>query len=120
MSASDSESTSIQLAQSPQGAIYYCFCCQRLRLDYKNISLTYSWERLRSFAQILEEKYLESALNTDRRAPIIYLQLTSIALRFSFSEIEELLELITKAQIEMQRIQLEKIFHQDSSSLFAP
>lgn len=112
MGVSDSGADSVRLAHSPQGAVYYCCCCQRLRLDYKNISIPDSWENLLSFTRILEQKYLNLSLSTDASAALISMRVAGLWLRFSAQEVDELLELMRKAQIEMQRLRLERIFQQ--------
>jgi hypothetical protein len=97
------------MAQSANGSIHYCGCCAKVSVSYKNIMLPLSLNGLDSWYTLLENKYLSLSLETQANFAV-RVRVSGIFVSFHPEELDEILELIRMARLEIQRFKLEKLF----------
>ncbi|MBT9546099.1 MAG: hypothetical protein IV090_11970 [Candidatus Sericytochromatia bacterium] len=97
------------MAQSANGSIHYCACCAKISVSYKNIMLPLSLNGLDSWYTLLENKYLSLSLETQSNCAV-RVRVSGIFVSFHPEELDEILELIRMARLEIQRFKLEKLF----------
>jgi hypothetical protein len=107
------------MAQSANGSIHYCACCAKVNVSYKNIMLPLSLSGLDSWYTLLENKYLSLSLDTQSNLAI-RVRVSGIFVSFTPEELDEILELIRMARLEIQRFKLEKLFQLNPNLSPAP
>ncbi len=109
MNSPNPENSQGLMAQSANGSIHYCACCAKVSVSYKNIMLPLSLNGLDSWYTLLENKYLSLSLETQSNFAV-RVRVSGIFVSFQPEELDEILELIRMARLEIQRFRLEKIF----------
>jgi hypothetical protein len=109
MNSSDAEMRPHLMAACKHGSVHYCACCNRVSISYKNITLPLALKDVDSWYTLLENKYLSLSLENPSEQGIQF-KFSSVFIRFTAEELDEVLELIRLARLEIQRYKLEKMF----------
>ncbi|PIQ24339.1 hypothetical protein COW36_24110 [bacterium (Candidatus Blackallbacteria) CG17_big_fil_post_rev_8_21_14_2_50_48_46] len=109
MQKHNAEERSHPIAESLHGEVSYCSCCKQYQLKFKNIGIPFSKKGLESFKSVLEQSYLNLALEQNHN-PTLKIRCANMMLSFKLEEADEILELIKQAQIETVRAELEYLY----------
>jgi len=100
------------LAQTPNACVSQCYCCTQLQVQYNNVLMCFEWTDLTVFLHRLNElpsnhPYYVINIIDLRCHPTVKLGVSASAICLNFSELEELITIITMAS---QKIDLTLLF----------